>query len=536
LETLRTLLEQGHLKRETDGRLVEAKREGLPVSQRVQDLIRTRLATLGEEQCRVLNAAAVIGRPFSLPLLRRVSGQPEPQLLDLVGQLLTRSFLHEKGEAQPHEALDFQHNYFRQVIYQGLSTVQRQALHRRVAQALLAHHRTRPPAITEEVAHHYEQAGDAQAIAYLVQAAQQAEGLFAFAHAVELYGRALALLQRYLADEPSCYFDVLMAREAVLDRQGRRAEQADDVATLVSLAGRLENPDRQASAYLRQAGLFARTGRHEAARQAGQRALALVRQGGDRAGEAQALRELGFLHWSAGDYGMALTYNRDALQLHRQLGDTSGEATALHNLAEIYRGLGSPRQALTQYEQALNLHWARQDQRRQGLTLYGMAHALRQMEQADQALARYRQALDLFQAVGDRLMASRVHHALAGLQWEAGALDQALQHMHQALRISQEIGYGSGIAHGLVTLSYLYAQCDEAATAREYLQEAITWLRLIEDQAGLGEAQTRLRALEEGTSEALDPPARMGWIKDHVALAEGKVYCEFESPMAYRQP
>jgi len=534
LETLRTLLELGHLKREPDGRLVEVKRQDLPVSQPVQDLIRTRLATLGEEQRRVLNAAAVIGRPFSLPLLRRVSGQPEPQLLDLVAQLLARSFLQEKNEAGPRERLDFQHNYFRQVVYQELDAVRRQALHHRVAQALLARYHSRPPATTEEVAHHYEQAGDAQAITYLVQAARQAEELFALAHAVELYSRALTLHGLYLADEPACCFDLLLAREAVLDRQGRRAEQADDVAALVKLAERLGDADRQASAYLRQVGFFAATGRLKEARQAGQRALDLVRQRGNKAGEAQVLRELGFLHWSTGDYGTALTYNRDALQLHRQLGDINGEATALHNLAEIYRGSGSPRQALSQYEQALNLYWAQQDRRRQGLTFYGMAHALRQMEQADEALARYQQALDLFQAAGDRLMTSRVYHTLAGLEWEKGASHEALDYLYQALRISREIGYGSGIAHDLIALSYLSAQRDEAVTACEYLQEAITWLRLIEDQAGLDEAQTRLQALKKGTLEALDPPAEMGWVKDHVTLAEGKVYCEFESPMAHR--
>ena len=280
LETLRTLLEAGHLKREPDGRLVEVKRQDLPVSQPVQDLIRTRLATLGEEQRRVLNAAAVIGRPFSLPLLRRVSGQPEPQLLDLVAQLLARSFLQEKDESGPHKSLDFQHHYFRQVIYQELDAVRRQALHHRVAQALLARYRSRPPAITEEVAHHYEQAGDAQAITYLVQAARQAEELFALAHAVELYSRALTLHGLYLADEPACCFDLLLAREAVLDRQGRRAEQADDVAALVKLAERLGDADRQASAYLRQVGFFATTGRLKEARQAGQRALDLVRQAG----------------------------------------------------------------------------------------------------------------------------------------------------------------------------------------------------------------------------------------------------------------
>jgi len=306
----------------------------------------------------------------------------------------------------------------------------------RAARALLALHRARPKTVTEEVAYHYEQAGDVQAVTYLTRAAQQAEELFAYHHATDLYSRALTLYRVYLADDLASRFDLLLAREAALDRQGRRAEQADDVAALVELAEALRDTRRLAVACVRQAGFFTYTRQYAEARQAGEKALTLYRRAGDRVGEVKALRELGFLHWSADDYGTALSYGRDALQLHWRLGDVEGEATALHNLAEIYRSLGSPRQALAQYESAWSLHWARQDRQRQGLTLYGMAHALRQLGDLDQALTRYQQALAHCQAAGDRLMTSRVHHALAGLQWEVGALDQALDQMHQALSIS----------------------------------------------------------------------------------------------------
>jgi len=84
----------------------------------------------------------------------------------------------------------------------------------------------------------------------------------------------------------------------------------------------------------------------------------------------------------------------------------------------------------------------------------------------------------------------------------------------------------------LLALSDIQTQRSEWDVAREHLQEAMTWLRLIEDQAGLAQAQARLRALERGSPQAMDPSATKGWVKSHVALAEGKVYCEFESPMA----
>jgi DNA-binding SARP family transcriptional activator/tetratricopeptide (TPR) repeat protein len=531
-ETLRMLVESGNLQRESNDLPVTVEMEMFPIPRQVHDLIRARIARLGGEQRRVLAAAAVIGRPFDMHLLRRVSGLPEPPLLQHVDQLLARAFLRESGNMLPQQSLDFQHEYIRRVIYEDLGTVQRRVLHRRTAEALLARHRSRLQAVTEEVARHFEEAVDERAVPYLVRAAQQAEGLFAYAHATELYSRALALHRSCLADEPNRRFDLLLAREALLDRQGRRAEQAKDVETLLTVAEALGDTDRMAIVYKRQVGFFTYTGRYEEAQRVGEQALALYRAAGDRAGEAETLRELGFLHWSAGDYGTALAYGRQALQLHRYLGDTGAEATALHNVAEIYRELGSPRQALELYEQALNLHWARMDRRGQGLTLYSMAHALRELGDLQGALTDYQRALALCQDSGDRLMLSRVHHTLAGLQWEIGVPDQALAHLQHALGISREIGYGPGIAYGLIALGHFYGQQSERHTARQHFEEAITWLQLTEDQVGLAETQARLDALEQDTLAGIDRPTTVGWVKSHVALAEGKVYCEFESPMA----
>jgi tetratricopeptide (TPR) repeat protein len=285
-------------------------------------------------------------------------------------------------------------------------------------------------------------------------------------------------------------------------------------------------------AYKRQAGYLTYTHHYDEAQRIGEHTLALYRKREDRLGEAQMLRELGFLHWLASDYGQALLYGRQALQLHRVLGDVVAEATALHNLAEIYRGLGSPRQALQLYTQSLDLHWAGKDEQWQGMTLYGMAHALRQVGKIQAAQARYQQALTACTATGDRLMVSRVHQALASVLWECGPSHQVLEHLNQALSISRDIGYGPGIAHGLSALAVFAAQRGERDLARRHFEEASIWLRLTEDQDGLIEVESRLQALtHEPILSSAEAPA-MGWVKSHLAPAEGKVYCEFESPLA----
>ena len=524
-ETIQTLIESGELDAEQAGRAVPADVEAWPVPARIQRVIRRRTDSLPETARRVLAAGAVIGRPFGPVLVRRVSGMPEPDVVDAVDQALRRGFLDERSGAGPDASLAFHHSYIRRVIDEDLSAIQRQALHRRAGEILLALHQARPQAVIEEVARHFEQAGDPRAVAYLVEAAERAGALYAYGNATAYLTRALARLDTTHPDDRARRFDLLLEREALLDRQGRRAEQARDVTALKRLAEDLDDPKRRALALVREAGLLSTTGDYDGARSAGERALARYRTADDGAGEGQALRELGFTAWSAGDYRAALGYMRDALTLHRRLGNVEGEATALHNLAEIHRSLGSPRQALGEYETALNLYWARQMRERQALTLYGMAHALREMDEREEALRRYRETLDHCEAVGDRLMASRVHHALANLHRDLAHPDAAIDHMAQAVAISREIGYGPGIAHGLVTLSALEAQNGRPEAAEQHLAEARTWLSLTE-------AEAEGAAAFPPNAAAPDLPIRAGWVKSHVTLPEGKVYCAFESPMA----
>ena len=129
-------------------------------------------------------------------------------------------------------------------------------------------------------------------------------------------------------------------------------------------------------------------------------------------------------------------------------------------------------------------------------------------------------------------MTSRVHHALASLVAQDGQSETALEHLQRAVAISQAIGFAPGMAHGLVGLSYLYARAHQPDAAREALHDALDRFQLMEDQVGVEVASTRLQQLEHDPASMAEPPSHLGWIKTHVTLNEGKVYCEFESPLA----
>lgn len=364
-----------------------------------------------------------------------------------------------------------------------------------------------------------------------VRAARAAERVHAFSQAADLLARARQLLARAAPHLRVRRFEVLLLEEAVLERLGRRAEQLAAIDDAIELAESLGEVDRIAAALLRRAGACAYLDRPGEACAAAAQALDGCRRLGDRPGEAEALRELAFVHWRAGEYSEAVAYARDALSLHRQLGDVAGEATALHNLAEIHRSLGSPRQALGWYRQALPLHWAAGNVLGEVLSLFGVANALRHCGDGPGARRHYAQALALAERHGERTMQARALHALATHHAELGDLDNALACMRGAVEVDRAIGYAHALGHDLVDLAGLHQRRGERSEARALLEEALVWFSFTEDPADAAAAHSRIADLELGRDVAYPPASLRRGVRSHLPLGEGKVYCEFESPL-----
>ena len=368
----------------------------------------------------------------------------------------------------------------------------------------------------------------------IVRAGQAAERVFAFSQAADLYDRALKLIQRSAAGSPQRQVDVLLLRESVLERLGRRAEQDLVIDQALAIAQGLNDESRMAVAWLRRAGASAYLGRRQQAQQAAESALRIYRDLGDQPGEAEALRELGFVHWHAENYAEALRLSRDALALHRRIGDVAGEATALHNLAEIQRGLGSPIEATRGFEQALRLHWAVGNPGGEILSLFGWAHALRQAGDMPQATTKYEEALQLSERSGERAMYSRALHALAMQRAALGEHEAALDLMRRAIEVDRSIGYAHALGHDLLDLSHIRLLRGELAEARVSLSEALVWFGFTEDADALNATRARLAELDANGAEGLLASSPRHGVKSHLPRSEGKVYCEFESPVRRR--
>jgi tetratricopeptide (TPR) repeat protein len=129
-------------------------------------------------------------------------------------------------------------------------------------------------------------------------------------------------------------------------------------------------------------------------------------------------------------------------------------------------------------------------------------------------------------------MQSRALHALAACCRAQGTLEDALRFMQRAIEVDRVINYAHALGHDLVELAGIHLERGERLEARAALQEALVWFGFTEDRRALASAQERLDDLEAGRTPAPATSNGPGWVKSHLSLAEGKVYCEFESPLA----
>jgi len=194
-EVLRSLLEEGALRR-IDGRVELARDlDALEVPDRIQDVLMARLDRLPEEPKRALQTASVIGREFALRLLERIH-EAGDRVAPMVEELRALELIYEKA-VHPELAYMFKHALTHDVAYESVLRSRRRALHGIVAATIEELYRERLPEHYAALAHHYAQAEEwGKALHYCERASAQAAEAFANESAAEHCRRGLEAARR----------------------------------------------------------------------------------------------------------------------------------------------------------------------------------------------------------------------------------------------------------------------------------------------------------------------------------------------------
>lgn len=181
----------------------------LPFS--VDQLVATRVDRLPAPLRHTLEAAAVLGRTFALPLLRGMAadgdgrevepaGQLDMQTARQIGELEQRSFLYCE-QAEPLPAYSFRHVLLQVAVYQMVPDARRSALHLAAAHAIEGQYADNLEAHVDALAYHYARTSDLRrAVEYLLKAGAAARAGFANGPAVVYFQGALDRLAQLDAE------------------------------------------------------------------------------------------------------------------------------------------------------------------------------------------------------------------------------------------------------------------------------------------------------------------------------------------------
>jgi DNA-binding winged helix-turn-helix (wHTH) protein len=176
------------------------------VPETLDQLIEAQFQQLTAVEQRVLRSASVAGDRFSVWAIT-TAVELEPATIEDVCeglgerlQFLKPAGIHELQTGQISAHYEFRHSLYREVLYRRLSDVSRSKLHRILAQRLQAVCDPCEQELATELALHFEGGRDyEQAVRYLIIAAKNAAGRFAYRDSIEILTHALELVAKLSA-------------------------------------------------------------------------------------------------------------------------------------------------------------------------------------------------------------------------------------------------------------------------------------------------------------------------------------------------
>jgi class 3 adenylate cyclase/tetratricopeptide (TPR) repeat protein len=406
----------------------------LAVPHTIHGVVMARIDRLPEAAKELLQLAAVIGREFSLRLLRAVWNRHGP-LEAALRELSRLEFLDEWPDDEGTTYV-FRHALTQETAYRSLLARQRRFHHRAVGDALEALYPGRTEEVAELLALHFGRSDEAEkAVDYLITAAEKSQ-------------------RRWANRDALSYFD-------------------DALRRLVGMPDNQENRLRRIDGVVKQAELKLALGRHAEQMEALERIRGIIDETGDPPRRAAWHYWTGFLQiLTGGQASVAIGHCRKAAEIAAAAEFHELDGTIASCLAQAYVVAGELRAAIDMGERALsifeasgNLWWASR-------ALWHLSSAANCLGEWDRSLAYCRRALELGTLLGDLRLKVGALLRTGSTYVQLGDTDRGLRYCSDALAHTS-IPFDTAAARTVRGYALVKAGQVDAGIAE--LNDVVTW-------------------------------------------------------------
>lgn len=495
-ELVKMLVEDGVIVTGPDRWRIDPKRLAeVEVPSTLTGVLQARLDSLPAIERETLQQASIVGRVFWDDTVQYVgagskSGERHGDTRQTVEQLTSlraRELVFHREESVFSDSGEyiFKHAVLRDVTYESVLKHLRRTYHGLVAEWLIQKSKGRESEYAGLIADHLELAEKLeQATIYLYQAGEGAAHRFANTEALEYFRRALSLTPE---DDLVARYDLLLARESVLNLIGDREVQKGDLAALEKITESLDDVKRQAEVALRRMIYLVETSSYGEAADNVADAIDLAQVAGDVRCEARLNLHWGRSLWHQGKSKLAIAPLEAALLLAQIHHFPQLEAEVLRNLGVVYRNLGDSARFLSLTEQALIKY-------RESGNIIAEAAAINNLgvyhhdEEFDSGKATdyFEQSCVIARQIGDRVMEGTAIFNLGNVAGDIHKFDLAIEQCEQAIGIAREVRDGLGLGSSMARLGRCYTSLSEFDKAKVIFEEIVQYSK----QTGLmvGEA------------------------------------------------
>lgn len=502
-----------------------------PVPDTIQTILLQRVKRLDSRVRRLLNAAAVLGRPFDLEWMHAALDDKSDAVPDDLEQVLERRLVRA-NETSRGITYELSHDMLRRVIYNALAPERRLRLHRHVLTAL-------EMTVPENAENAAELARHArlgrlwgQTVQYSTRAAEHALASYAIQDARRHCEHGLAALESLAQSGENTNqrrvllwrYDLLAAKQLANHLLGTR--ETASLEQLLALARELDDAERLAQAYYALMRYHIDTGKNDAALELVPLYEPLISQGVSPPTAMGFYQRVGFLYYRTGDFERALYYHDQALQLAQDSGDAHWQAYVLNTRGTVLMGLGKYQAAIVDFTRAAELWDSAASHIFRTFALDNRADVFYYLGQYASALATKQEALVRYREFGYPIAEAECLGEIGFSLRELGETTKAESFMRQSVELAERLGDSFDLAQSLNGLALLYLGGNHASaweTADSYAARAATEGEraqlphaIIQGMAYRALAQLRLG----GTQEAL------GLSERAVALLDERRYIE----------
>lgn len=201
-------------------------------------------------------------------------------------------------------------------------------------------------------------------------------------------------------------------------------------------------------------------------------ALAIWRSINDRPGQADALENIGVIHYLLGSPQQALQPLEQALSVRQTIDDPLGKARLLVNLGLVFKMLGESPRAIDYYEKALHLGQELSNREIEALALVNLGSIQFDLGDSDKALDYFFRSLTIVRS-SNKIWEANALSGIARVYASLGQRQRALDSFNRLLVLFRELGHSRGVASTLNNIGELYYDFGENQKALESFYEAL---------------------------------------------------------------